>query len=116
MFNFGDSAAQAQMLRDAVKSLEVKEIELPDYPVDEMTVQELRNANAYAWLVLDQAHEQGYSDEVIAEVEADYKEIFKALCEHDDGFRERVTTGKVNIPVIDPNPYLSYAKGQNSEL
>ena len=116
MFNFGDVASQLQMLRDAVRTVELEGCEVPDCPVDEMSHQELMNANAFAWLVVDQALEQGYTDEVIEEALIDYKAIFKALVDTDEGFRQRVLNRGVVIAAPDPKPFMDYAKGAISEL
>jgi uncharacterized radical SAM superfamily protein len=92
MFLFGSHDDIAATYWDAALSSFGEKFEAK--PIDEMTVQELERAVVYARMALTSA----WSDGVITEVEQvlldQYDELFQALAEASERFREVVRSGR----------------------
>lgn len=97
MFDFGAPEDSADLFRK--KALGAKGPRLPDCHWDEMEEKDLRNAFAYLYMAVRDALQEGASDEVVEILLKDYDEVFKALAEASERFREAVRTSK-HRPVL----------------
>jgi len=77
--------------------------DVPDVPLDEMSEQDLRNLMAYLHGALSQALMYGYDEEVVGLVRGWHDEVFVALAEASEQFRQRVREGAVFTPDGPPS-------------
>lgn len=87
-FHFGSAEVQADMYQDAARAAGGPP--LPSAPLDELGVQDARNALAYARIACDEAERQDVLEDTYAELVARHDAVFAHLCSIDDDFRERV--------------------------
>lgn len=85
---------------------------VPDIPVDEMEEQDLRNLIAYLYQALVHGLENNLDEAMLNVVREWYDEVFVALAEASERFRERVFDGSVRFPggPTDRPKYLALAK------
>lgn len=88
MFHFGDPLEVAKIFWE--NAVRVQGPKVPDLPYDEMEEQDLRNIFTYLYMSVQAAFDQGASDEVMAILVAQYDEVFQALAEASEGFRNVV--------------------------
>jgi len=70
---------------------------LPDCHYDEMSVQDLRNALAYARIAYERALNDDAPEEALEVLMASHDAVFEALAAVDEGFRERALSARQNI-------------------
>ena len=109
MFDFGAPEDTANLIRN--RCLSVKGPKLRQCPIDEYDVEELKVANAYTWMALQEAFMEDYSDEVVAILKEDYDAVFLALADASDDFRERVRKNLVQYPGARTAEQVAYYKG-----
>ena len=88
-FHFGSPEDQANMYWDG--ALTVGGPLLPSAPLDELSLQDVRNALAYARIACKVAEESGATADTYAELVARHDAVFAYLCSIDEHFRQRVT-------------------------
>ena len=115
MFDFSTSEASLQMLQDARRADPKGGPGVSELPLDEQDLDELRASLAYAYAV-GRTAETEYSKDVALLAKAEFDKVWTILIELDDDFRQRTIKGKTSIPVGSKKPYISYAKGEASEL
>lgn len=86
MFNFGSPEDSASMLVDA-NAFESTGPEFPRKPVDEMTAEELRVANAYLYMSVRKALRDGAGEDVLEHLLKWYVEVFTEQATQDMEFR-----------------------------
>ena len=96
MFVFGDPADAAKLHVDMY--LDGAGPEVPDIHIDEMEEQDLRNLIAYLYLALVHGIANGLDEAMLDVVMEWYDEVFIALAEASERFRERVFDGSVRLP------------------
>ena len=72
--------------------------DIPDIHYDEMSLQELRNINAYLHGALSYAIREELDEAMIDVLREWYDEVFFKLATVEEGFRERVFNGLVSPP------------------
>lgn len=97
MFVFGDAADATKMFLDEIMS-STKGPELPDVHFEDMSEEDLRVAMAWLHLVLTKGYRYGVDDSIIEVLTEWYDEVFTALAEASESFRERFMAGFVNPP------------------
>ena len=110
MFVFGDPADNAKILLDAVMSEPGPTV--PDLHYDEMSVEDLRNLNAYLHGALTHAISHDLGDDIVEVLTEWYDELFRALAAVSERFRERIFAGAVfppGGPGVRPK-YVAFAK------
>lgn len=90
MFNFGDAEATAQLFWE--NALSETGPAIPDAPYDEMMEQDLRNVFAYLYMAVLRAQHEGAADDVVEILLKQYDEVFQALADASEAFREAVRT------------------------
>ena len=115
MFDFSSPEQSLQMLMDARRARKDGGPGVPNKPLDEQTIHDLRASLAYSFSVARLAR-RDYTEEVAALAKAQYDEVWKLLIEVDEPFRRRVLRGKVQAPFGDLKPYQDFIKGKSSEL
>lgn len=103
MFDFGRPEDTAGLFYQ--QALASKGPSLPDCHWDEMEEGDLRNAFVYLYRSVRKAYEEGVSAEVLEVLVEEYDEVFTALVEVSDRFREAVLRGK-------HQPVLGYTREQ----
>ena len=88
MFHFGDPQETAKIFWE--NALRVQGPKVPDLPYDEMEEQDLRNVFTYLYMSAQEALNQGASEEVMAILIDQYDEVFQALAEASESFRNVV--------------------------
>lgn len=88
MFNFGTAEDNANLFLEG--ALSARGPLLPDVHADEMSVQDLRNALAYARMAYEAALEAGAGDDTLDVLLARHDAVFEALAAVDDTFKGRV--------------------------
>ena len=71
---------------------------VPDLPLDEMSEQDLRNMMAYVYAALYEGRQRGMDQPVLDTLTQWYDEVFVALAEASERFRDRFTKGLVYQP------------------
>lgn len=115
MFDFSSPEQSLQMLMDARRAKKDGGPGVPNKPLDEQTIDELRCSLAYSFSVVRVAR-KSYGEEVTALAKAQYDEVWKLLIEADERFKKRVLKGKVQAPLGDLTPYQDFIRGKSSEL
>ena len=108
MFDFGAPEDTANLIRN--RCLSIKGPELRQCPIDEYDVEELKVANAYTWMALQNAFVHGHSNEVVAILKEDYDAVFLALAEACEEFRENIRNNKVHYPGPRSKEQVAYYK------
>ena len=96
MFLFGDPADAAKMQLDMY--LNGTGPGVPDVHFDEMKEQDLRNVMAYIYAALDRGIQQGLDEAMLDVLREWYDEVFYALAEASEEFRQAVLGGLVFFP------------------
>lgn len=97
MFNFGAPEDSADLFRR--KALKVRGPKLPDCHWEEMEEKDLRNAFTYLYMSVSDALREGASDDVIEILLKEYDEVFEALAQASERFRDAVKTNR-HRPVL----------------
>jgi len=97
MFNFGSPEVSASMLVEA-NVFDSTGPEFPMKPVDEMTMQELKNANAYLYMSVRKATRDGVDGDVMSHLLQWYLEVFTEQARQSMEFRAFVVTPAFNPP------------------
>ena len=71
---------------------------MPDAHYDEMSEQDLRNVMAYVFATLSSALREGEEEALVEVLQEWYDEVFEALAEVSERFRENVRNGSVFPP------------------
>lgn len=87
-FHFGSTEDQANLYWDG--ALSVQGPDMPSLPLDELSLQDVRNALAYARIACEAAKESDAPIGVYEELVARHDAVFAHLCGIDDDFRDRV--------------------------
>lgn len=87
-FHFGSTEDQANLYWDG--ALSVQGPAVPSLPLDELSLQDVRNALAYARIACKAAEESDVPGDVYKELVARHDAVFAHLCSIDDDFRDRV--------------------------
>lgn len=88
MFNFGTAEDNANLFFEG--ALSKKGPSLPDVHLDEMSVQDLRNALAYARMAYEAALDAGAEYDTLDALLDRHDGVFEALAAVDDEFKGRV--------------------------
>ena len=116
MFDFSSSPESSlQMIQDARRASPGGCPGVPELPLDEQSIDELKVSLAYSYAVAAVA-EREYSADVAALAKAEFDAVWLTLIELDKEFRRRVIKGKAQPPIGSKKPYQDYAKGLASEL
>lgn len=91
MFQFGDPSLSAQIYWDNLGSIAGPKI--VESPWEEMSESDLKNAMVYARIAYETAVADQASSDVLDLLLDQYDQIFAALCEYSDQFREFVLRG-----------------------
>jgi hypothetical protein len=92
MFNFGSAADQASIYFD--RAIGVTGPLLPECPLDEMSIQDLRNAIAYCRIAYVKAEQEGMPKNVLDILLADYDMVFARLAKYDPDLKAAVMSGR----------------------
>ena len=95
MFHFGSIEDQANLYWDG--ALGVQGPALPALPLDELSLEDTRNALAYARIACNAAEESGAPKEVYEELVARHDAVFAHLCSIDDDLKDRVLGRKAGM-------------------
>ena len=115
MFDFSSPETSLQMLQDACRANPGGGPGVPEAPLDEQSLEELKASLAYCYAVANTAQDE-YSEEVALLAKAAFDEAWLMMIESDEGFRQRVIDGITSVPIGSKKPYLDYARGKTSEL
>ena len=96
MFNFGSPEDQAQVYIEA--ALGISGPTLPECPVNEMSLEEQRNAITYLYIALSAALREGADADVVSILEEQYKEAFQVRAAGDEDFRKAAAQGQGRPP------------------
>ena len=116
MFDFSVSPESTlQMIQDARRASPGGGPGVPELPLDEQTLHELRLSLAYSFANADTAQRE-HSPEVTALAKTEFDKVWLILIDLDDEFKRRVIAGETNVPIGRKKPYQDYARGKTSEL
>lgn len=88
MFDFGDPQDTAKLFWE--NAVRIQGPRVPDLPYDEMSEQDLRNVFTYLYISAQDALAEGASEEVVRILIDQYDEVFQALAEASESFRNVV--------------------------
>ena len=113
MFNLGNPEDIAQTYLDYAYTLGPDDASLAKEVSKDLTEMQLRDMLTFRYMALKGAGNDGQSDEVLELLTDKYDEVFKALLEASDDFRQAVIKGRVQFPLgINSRPkYYALAGG-----
>jgi hypothetical protein len=97
MFDFGKPEDTASLFTE--EAFRSKGPSLPDCHWREMEEKDLRNLFTYLYRAVRTAHKEGASDEVVKVLLLEYDDVFQALAEASNSFRQAVKDNK-HQPVL----------------
>lgn len=96
MFVFGDPADAAKLHVDMY--IDSPGPDVPDIHFEDMEEQDLRNVMAYLYVALDNGTHQGLDEAMLDVVREWFDEVFTALAEASEAFREKFMEGVITPP------------------